>query len=262
MTLFVDPRTFYDAEYWLSAKKYHTPDGEQHVYISPAVGGWHGFQYIAEAIAPLLPPREGGHRKTLLDIGCGGGDLAGRLMDLGYSSYGCDISEFALENSVDPMRGRLALADVTTCPERLEPFRGQMGEWPDRVGEFPGQFDIIISSDFLEHVFLSDLEATFNWLLARCKRWLFFCVATAGSPDKTEFVHEKGKPVPLEWEATAISGHVNVRRWEWWVAFFESKGLRVDWQKGYLFQMLRERNPPWRDTMGWNMETTWFLEKR
>ena len=248
----------YDAAYFLSQKTYRTPDGQEHVYLGPALE-WIGFRFIADALASLVPG------KTLLDIGCSAGDLASQFLNHGFSPYGVDISEFAVQRAVPSMKGRLAQADITTCPKDLWAYvgpsddrgKGAGYDWP-----FPETYDVVMSTDLLEHLYQEDLDRTFDWMTSKSKRWLFFCVATSGSPDKAEFIHEKGKPVPIEWEGTAISGHVNVRRWQYWVDFFEKKGLTVRWDLGYQFQMARERCEPWRATPGWNMETSWLLEKR
>lgn len=255
--LIVDYPSFYDTAYWTGNKVYRAGDGTDHNYIGPALV-WHGFRFIADALAPLVPG------KTLLDIGCSAGDLASQFFNHGFSPYGVDISEFAVQRAVDPMKGRLALADITTCPKDLWAYvgpnedrgKGEGYDWP-----FPEKYDVVMATDLLEHLYASDLDATFDWIVKKAKRWIFFCVATAGSPDKGEFIHTKGEQVPIEWEGTAISGHVNVRHWTYWVDYFEKKKLPVRWDLGYQLQLAREMCSPWRDTMGWNLQTTWVLDK-
>lgn len=256
--LVVEYKTFYDAAYWTGNKMYRTPDGQEHPYCGPTLSHWHGFRFIADALAPLVPG------KSLLDIGCSAGDLASQFYNHGFSPYGVDISEFAVQRAVDQMKGRLALADITTCPKDLWAYvgpnddrgQGEGYDWP-----FPETYDVVMSTDVLEHIFRTDLDRTFDWMVERSRRWLFFCVATADSPDKSEFIHEKGTPVPIEWEATAISGHIHVRHWTYWRDYFKSKGLRIDWERMYDLQLQRERCEPWRQTMGWGLPTTWILEK-
>lgn len=235
----------YDDRYWTMQKEYHDAAGNVHKYIGPSLD-WSGFELIADALASVLP------KGSVLDVGCGGGGLGARLMDRGFTPYGVEISTHAIENCVNSMRGRIAYADITTCPQNLRPHGSDQEAFPD-------QFDIVIATDLLEHVYEEDLDRTFDWILSKAKRWMFFCVATAGM-DKIEFVLRKGAEVPIEFESCAVSGHVNVRPWRYWVKFFESKGLTVRWDLGYIFQMQREMNEPWRQTMGWNLQTTWFLE--
>lgn len=250
--LYVDYKEHYNSDYWSGRKQYQTPNGQTHFYHGPALT-WDGFTLVHQALAPLLNP------KSVLDIGCGGGDLVDRFRQTGVDAWGVDISEHAVRNCVPGMRGRVALADITTCPE-LKPLEGD--------AKFPETFDLVMSTDLLEHIYEDDLSTTFDWLVNKSNRWLFFLVATAQHPshpfanvDKLEFVHKKGTPIPKEFEATAISGHVNVRGFRWWLKFFASKGLKIRYDLSYFFQMSREANENWQRTGGWNMCNTWCLEK-
>jgi len=255
----IDYDTHYGDDYWTGRKTYRTADGRTHVYHGPSLV-WDGFNAIADTLAGLLPAG------TLLDIGCGSGDLARRMLKRGFDAYGVDISDYAVRNAVPEMRGRLTLADITTCPKTLEP-PVLRSETPEK-NRFPDQFDVLMATDLLEHIYEEDLNKTFDWMMSKTKTWMFFCVATAIPPaspafelNKIEFVHKKGEPIPLEWEGTAVSGHVNVRVFGYWAKFFQEKGLKIDWQRMYLFQAKREMNKAWRDTGGWNMQTTFVLKK-
>lgn len=242
----------YDDNYFTGKKTYQDAQGNTHVYHGPALV-WEGFDFIAAALAKLLP------KGSLLDIGCSAGDLARRIMARGFDCYGIEISQYAIKNCVEELRGRIALADITETPEHM--WGGPMNAegW---CSQLPKTFDTLIATDLLEHIYYEDLDKTFDWMLSKTNKWMFFCVATTTAEShKGEFVAKKGEPIPPEFEATAISGHVNVRSFKWWAKYFESKGLEIDWQRMYLFQMQREQHAGWRDTMGWNMMTTFFLRK-
>lgn len=232
----------YDEKYFTGKKRYRDGKGAEALYHGPALT-WEGFSALADALGPLVPG------KTLLDIGCSGGDFAARMAKVhGYDAYGVEVSEYAIKNCVPSMKGRIALEDITTCPSLL-------GDNFD----FPARFDVVMATDLLEHIYAEDLDRTFEWMVDKSKRWLFFCVAIA---DGEEFVHTKGEVVPLQHERTAVSGHVNVRNWRYWVRYFAEKGLKVRWDLGYLFQMGRELHPGLKNTGGWNMGSTWILEKK
>jgi hypothetical protein len=67
--------------------------------------------------------------------------------------------------------------------------------------------------------------------------------------------------VPLPYEGVAVAGHVNVRPWQYWARKFRDFGLTIRWDLGYVFQIQRDLNPAWQQTMGWAMPNTWVLER-
>lgn len=234
----IDYKDHYSAEYWLGQKKYRSHTGEEQSYRGPSLV-WEGFQFIADTVAKLLPGR------SILDIGCGAGDLVSRFIPKGYSAYGIDISSFAVQNALPTMQGKIALADIT--------------DKPDLPTSFPTTFDVVMATDLLEHIYRSDLDATFDWIVSKTNKWLFFCVAVADSP----FVLQKGQVVPPQYESLAVSGHVNVQHHLWWVRYFKQRtDLELRWDLGYLLQLERERIPGWKDTAGWHMGTTWILQRK
>lgn len=248
--MLVNYSTFYDDKYWTGRKTYQSLDGATHLYHGPGLA-WEGFQLCVDALAPLVPG------KSALDIGCGGGDLVQRLIPKGFDAYGVDVSEHAVKNCSPEMKYRLALTDITTCPEHLYP-----ANTPEPAGPFPNKFDLILATDLLEHIFIEDLDRTFDWMVSKSNRWLFFCVAVTDSY-KSEFVHKKGEPVPIQHQATAVSGHVNVRFWGWWGQYFRArKDITIRWDLMYIFQLTREKHKDWKATPGWDMGTTFVLEKK
>jgi len=253
----INYKDHYTSDYFTGKKTYTDHEGKTQTYHGPSLA-WEGFQPIANALAGLLP------KGTLLDIGCSGGDLARYLQRKGFDPYGVEISEYAIQNCVPEMKGRIALVDITEIPKMLFPYDKNFAWGDERALEpFPDQFDTVIATDLLEHIYQEDLDKTFDWILRKTEEWLFFCVATVDeNPHKAEFVAKKGEPIPKEYEATAVSGHVNVRTFRWWVKFFESKNLEIDYKRMYLFQIKREMDKAWRDTAGWNMTTTFFLRKK
>jgi len=238
----------YSSEYWQGTKKYRGVDGMEHAYTGPSLT-WDGFDLVADALCRVWKPKAG---DTMLDVGCGGGDFARRMMRRGLDAYGCDVSEYALDNVVPEMRDRVAYCDITQAPKVL-PCRHTMDH-------LPAKYDFVTSLDLMEHLYPEDLDATFDWICSKTQRKLFLLVATVDT-DKQEFIHVKGTPIPLEWEATAVSGHVHVRHFEWWVKYFSKRGMKIDWPRMYLFQRERERDHGWHNTGGWSHGTTFFLEK-
>lgn len=244
-------RDHYNDEYFTGKKIYHDHEGNARNYHGPALQ-WEGFQVVAGALAALWKPG------SLLDIGCSGGDLASRLMQKGFDCYGVEISEYAIMNCVSEMKGRIALADISETPNTLRGW--DLSKQP--TPPFQDKFDYLIATDLLEHIYREDLDNTFDWMTSKADRF-FYCVATvSGAPGEKSFIAKKGEPIPPEFEGSAVSGHVNIQSYhKFWIPYFKSKGLKIDWEKMYMFQALRERHQGWKNTGGWSMLTTVFLEK-
>lgn len=248
----IDYKDHYDRAYFTCQKDYKCPDGSTKKYTGPSLT-WDGFDLVADALMLALPTDDERPR-VLLDIGCSSGDLAARLMTKGnYVCYGVDVSQYAVDHAVAPMRGRLACADITTCPVELStpPYHG---------GIIPPHYDYVIACDLLEHIYEEDLDKTFAWIIERASKRLFFCVATAGISGQ-EFVLPKDAIVPRAYEAIAVSGHVNVRRVSYWLMKFSAFNLKVRWDLMYLFQTCRE-STELRGTPGWALTNTFVLDKR
>lgn len=76
--------------------------------------------------------------KTVLDVGCGEGDLAHALKERGYVVTGVDVSSRALEEADSVLHD-------SVC------FDVESAEWPKEMME--RKFDLIVASEVLEHLF-------------------------------------------------------------------------------------------------------------
>ena len=99
-----------------------------------AEDGW-SFGYLMPQLRRLLGARRG----AILDLGCGNGAIARRLLHEGFDAYGVDASAtgIALANASAP--GRFFLLDVST------------GKLPVPLAE--KQFDVVISTEVIEHLY-------------------------------------------------------------------------------------------------------------
>ena len=77
--------------------------------------------------------------KRILDVGCGNGVIACRLLDDGFDIYGIDASETGVSIASTKNPGRFFVQDISS--ERL----------PDALSKFP--FDVVISTEVLEHIY-------------------------------------------------------------------------------------------------------------
>jgi cyclopropane fatty-acyl-phospholipid synthase-like methyltransferase len=236
--LVIDYEAHYDRDYFTGQKTYRDAKGVEHKYHGPALE-WEFFSTIADSFNRVFPVSG----KKILDLGCSAGDFARRLMvNHGADAYGVEISDYAINNCVAEMRGRILKADITTCPD-----------------VFGNAFDLITCLDCVEHIYDEDWDKTFDWMLSKSKN-IFLLIATASDANDV-FVHKKGTPIPQNREGQAISGHIRVETPGFWLRYFKQKSIVVDWFKMYAFQMLREKHPAWLNTGGWRLANTWFLHK-
>jgi cyclopropane fatty-acyl-phospholipid synthase-like methyltransferase len=238
----IEYKDHYDEKYWTQQKEYKDSNGEVKRYSGPSLA-WDGFETIAQLLSPLLPDGD------LLDIGCGGGHLTALLSDFGVrAAYGVDVSEYAAKNCVSAMQGRIKVADITTSPELLG---------------FPKQFDVVMSTDLMEHIYSDQIDDTFEWMKSRLKTngYMFLLIAVASHKGE-EFIHERGKEVPLDREAQAISGHIAVRLPNYWVKFFRTHEMTIRYDLMWKFQAERDHIEWFRNMPAWGGFCTYFLQKQ
>lgn len=107
--------------------------------------GWHSTEatpahdYLWPAIERLLPPKEHNVRPRVLDLGCGNGYIASRL-------YALDM----LVTGVDASSDGITLAKRAYPGIRFE-TASVYDDLTDLLGQ--GEFDLVISSEVIEHLF-------------------------------------------------------------------------------------------------------------
>ena len=120
--------------------------------------------------------------QTVLEIGCAKGFLVKALRDLGVSAYGCDISEYALNEAPEEVKDYLYLIDITDQKPVTLP-----------------KFDLIVSFDTFEHLPEESLNNVFAFLRATGTRF-YIKVATPDTPDwQHDETHITVKPLEF-WE--------------------------------------------------------------
>jgi 2-polyprenyl-3-methyl-5-hydroxy-6-metoxy-1,4-benzoquinol methylase len=79
------------------------------------------------------------HGKRILDLGCGNGFIAGRLLDEGYDVFGLDASATGIDIANSRYPGRFFVQDISA--EVLPAGLAQL------------EFDLIISTEVIEHLY-------------------------------------------------------------------------------------------------------------
>lgn len=94
----------------------------------------HGYLY--PTLYEMLAEHKG---KRILDLGCGNGVIACRLLDDGFDLFGIDASETGISIASKKYPARFFVQDISS--ERL----------PDALSEV--RFDVVISTEVLEHIY-------------------------------------------------------------------------------------------------------------
>lgn len=175
--------------------KYKLPSGETKAwsYGNPT-GEFYGAKDVAKAWKKLFRP------KNILDVGAGRGTFIAYARDAGVEAEGFDFSEWAV-----------GVGRYPRCKAEWLKLHDATKPWPYR----DNSFDLVVALDFYEHVYEEDLDFVMSEMLRVTKTWNFLQTAVTGS-GQAGYVLKKGQPVPIEYEANAVAGHVTLRPKSYW----------------------------------------------
>jgi 2-polyprenyl-3-methyl-5-hydroxy-6-metoxy-1,4-benzoquinol methylase len=121
---------------------------------------------------------------TILDVGCGSGEISAHLAALGHRLWGVDISHTAL--SKYSLRG----------------LRGMVGDLEKGIPAAPGAFDLIWCSEVIEHLQNPEL------LLSECHRLLKpQGQLILSTPNSGYYVYRMLRAAGFKWEKLQHPGH-------------------------------------------------------
>ena len=202
---------YYDQHYFSDpkGKQFRKPDGSIANWgYQNSTGEWLGCKPITEAWKDIFSLRKCNTDSGLckvLDVGCGRGQFVTYLRDIGIEAWGCDYSNWAIQNPYPRcQKGWIIQHDATAT-------------WP-----YGGSaFDLVVALDLFEHIYLDDMNNIINEMYRVAKKWVFLQIATCGSGglqgDGTGYILKKGEKVPIELESMAVAGHVTVQTRRFWV---------------------------------------------
>jgi len=194
---------YYDRDYFQTpkGKKFRRANGSMDAwsYANPD-GESLGCGAILKAWKRIFQPI------NMLDVGGGRGTIVAYARDLGIEAFGFDFSEWAVNEGRYPR-----------CKSEWLKVHDATKPWPYQ----DKSFDLVTALDFLEHIYLDDLDFVISELYRVSRRWIFLQTAVAGSgglQDRVEtgYILKKGEAVPVALEGCAAAGHVTVRKESWW----------------------------------------------
>ena len=173
--------------------------------------GYGGFRYDpkywTEVVKDISNYYELKSGDKILDVGCGKGFMLYDFFKLNpqFDIYGIDISEYAVNNCIESLKGKLKVGNAVSLP------------YPDKY------FDLVVSINTHHNLDEEDIIKSFNELQRVTKKNSYVILDA--------YSNEKEKEELLNWNLTAKTiKHVNN-----WKKFFEKINFKGDF---YWFKPL------------------------
>ena len=143
--------------------------------------GYGGFGYLSRFWQPVIPTFQDYWKlnadSSILDVGSAKGFMLHDLAELipGITVKGVDISEYAIENTIEDMKDHVQVANATTLP------------FPDN------SFDVVIDRQSLQHNEIEDIHLTISeiYRVMKEKGTFFTTIVSQGNYNiKTTYMDE------------------------------------------------------------------------
>jgi len=172
-------------------------------------------------------PKTGG--LSLLDLGCGSGEMSARLAELGHRVIGIDISENALHKY--NQRG----------------YAGIKGDLEGAIPFVPQKFDLLWCSEVIEHLIHPEK------FLAECLRLLKpGGQLLLSTPNSGHYVYRTLRYCGIPWEKIQHSGHRNFFTYTSIMEMIQDQGFKVLDSLGYnIYIALPVKNIPGAQRNAW-----------
>jgi hypothetical protein len=242
-----DPSTHYGPYYYSDGPGmiYHQPDGTKTRYPGPG-RDWEGFETVADILRLIF--KFDIDTPTMVSLGCGFGSDVLRFRKKGWDAWGCDISEWSVNQAFPGAKDYIVLGDITKAKIQAK---------------LPKNPHLVCSFDFWEHIYLDHIDALLGDLAAWMPKGSFtaniICTTGRGERDMTI---RPGEGFTLENSWFLISGHVTGRRWHWWANRFHNHGFKVRTDLCHLFQVSRTEDSAMSQSMSWRARNLIIAERR
>jgi len=142
---------------------------------------------------------------SVLDAGCGGGIVVRSLLHRGYLARGIELSDWVVKRE---------------CPDLLDMGIVHIGSL-DKLPYKDSSFDLVFSSDVLEHIPVASVSTVASELVRVCRHHLFLSINLRPSSDNN-------------------AHHLTLRPREWWENVFAEAGAT---KNGPLVAHLQKTKP-------------------
>lgn len=132
--------------------------------------------------------------KSILDVGCGFGQVVRQCLELGYQVKGIDISKWVIETYLKDLHEQ---DTVFQSPSSSLPFSDNI-------------FDLVVSFNLLEHIATSEVKKTLREIWRVSKKHTFHCISTKRS-------------APLNRREM----HLTAKNRDWWINQFRLAGFSI-----------------------------------
>ena len=176
--------------------------------ISKGLSCYENYRWIPELTYPMAHKFYNflklGKKSNVLEYGCAHGFLVKCLNDYGVNTYGVDISEFAIKNSLADISDKVTIIKNNNLINAIKKFK-----FNKKV------FDWIISKDVFEHIPQKELKNILNQMNKITKN--LFVIVPLGDNSKYRI-----QQYHLD------KTHIIIKNEEWWINLFEKNGFKVE----------------------------------
>jgi SAM-dependent methyltransferase len=177
--------------------------------VKKGISGYENYKWLpTRSIPEAITICENINFQSVLDFGCAKGFLVHALNLLGKEAIGVDISEYALQTSLEQVKDKLFLLDKP-------------------LSEMGFKIDLLIAKDVLEHIPEEDIDNVLSEFYKVCDQ--AFLVIPLGDNDAFRI---------REYEIDKT--HVTRKDEEWWINKIKKSGFKLK-SFNYNFGNIKEK---------------------